>query len=60
MEPIIPQAASGDAQNETQFQTPNLNQESPVRARTGDSWSGINLIFWEPKAVAAGALGKFA
>ena len=30
MEPIIPQAASGDAQNETQFQTPNLNQESPV------------------------------
>src|SRR3989338_6967610 len=37
-----------------------LNQESPVRARTGDSWSGANLILWEPKPVAAGALGKFA
>lgn len=35
-----------------------LNQESPVRARTGDSCHLV--IIWESKTVAAGILGKFA
>ncbi len=60
IEGLLSRRLSKEKNNLVNYLATVLNQESPVRARTGDSWSGANLILWEPKAVAAGIFGKFA